>query len=108
MKVSHKLLKRKVKGFTLIEMVVVIAIIAMLILLIAPNLFSYRDKANNTANDAFIKTVQMQVDLYKDEYGKNITVSDMHDKNYLTDNQVKKIEANHITIKDGKVIAPKN
>lgn len=43
------------KGFTLMEMIIVIAIIAILIALIAPNLISYLDTANETKRAANAK-----------------------------------------------------
>lgn len=43
------------KGFTLMEMIIVIAIIAILIALIAPNLISYLDTANETKRTANAK-----------------------------------------------------
>lgn len=51
----------KNKGFTLIELVVVIAIIAVLITLIAPNLIGYMGQANETKGKAAAKSVYTAV-----------------------------------------------
>ena len=49
-KLKQFIIKNKqVKGFTLVEMVIVIAIIAMLILLIVPGLSKQKDRATKTA-----------------------------------------------------------
>ena len=44
------------KGFTLVELIIVIAIIAMLIAMIAPNLTSFLDTASETTMNANAKT----------------------------------------------------
>ena len=52
MKLSNK------KGFTLVEMIVVIAIIGILIALIAPNMVTLIQDATETVDDATAKTIQ--------------------------------------------------
>lgn len=90
---------RRQAGFTLIEMVVVIAIIVILILLIAPNLLEQKGRAENRTNDAFKTTLRTQVELYKDDEGKEPTsFEDLKSKKYLTEEQIKKAEAKKITI----------
>lgn len=53
------------KGFTLIEIMVVVIIIGVLTALIAPNIIGQSDKARITAAKADIHTIAMQLDLYK-------------------------------------------
>lgn len=57
-KMYEKLKKRKAnnKGFSLIEMIIVIAIMAILIAIIAPNLVTYLSSADSTKNAAAAKT----------------------------------------------------
>ena len=55
--------KRKQKAFTLMEMVVVVAIIAVLVLLISPNLWAQKESATKKADEAFMTTLQTQVEL---------------------------------------------
>lgn len=99
---------RRQEGFTLIEMVVVIAIIVILILLIVPNLIDQKRKADNKTNDAFKTTVQTQIELYKDEKGKNPTaLTELQEAGYLTSDQIKRAEEKKITIENGKVTNPK-
>jgi general secretion pathway protein G len=52
-------------GFTLIEIMVVVVIIGILVGLIAPNIISRGDEARITATRADIRTISMQLDLYK-------------------------------------------
>lgn len=55
---------RKNGGFTLIEMIIVIAIIAILIALIAPNMMKFLDTADQTKTDAAAKTLYTSAQTY--------------------------------------------
>lgn len=57
--------KRKMKGFTLIEMLIVIGIIAILILLFVPKLSQHQKSASETGNAAVVRVVKTQIELYK-------------------------------------------
>ena len=58
---------RQVKGFTLVEMVIVIAIIAMLILLIVPGLSRQKDRATSKTDEALRTTIETQRQLAEDK-----------------------------------------
>lgn len=95
---------RRQEGFTLIEMVVVIAIIVVLILIIAPNLIQQKGKAENRTNDAFKTTLQTQAELYEGEYDKKAdSFEELRDKGYLTERQMAK--SKNYSISDGEVSA---
>lgn len=94
-------LNKKAKGFTLIEMVIVVAIIAMLILLIAPNLIQQKDKAQSTSDRAFKTTLQMQIDLSDKKIN---SWEEAEKEKLLSSEQAKKAEAGY-TISNGKVAA---
>lgn len=102
---------RQQKGFTLIEMVVVIAIIVLLVLIIAPNLMQQKSNAENRTSDAFKSTLQTQVELYKDEKkldnNDSVTFEEMEKDGYLTKDQLKKSEKYSFD-KDGSVVAKSN
>ena len=71
-----KKLKEK-KGFTLIEMIIVIAIIAIVIALIAPNLQKYLNTAKQTTANAGAKTIYTSANSYLVElYTEGTVVGD--------------------------------
>ena len=63
------------KGFTLVEMLVVLGIICVLALIITPAIISYRNKANNEYNDK-LKDNYNNLKLYRSKrYGdKYVTI----------------------------------
>src|SRR5699024_11473826 len=60
------------KGFTLIEMLVVLLIITVLILLIVPNLESKTGDMHDDGCDALFVTVQAQADMYELDKGSKV------------------------------------
>lgn len=72
------------KGFTLIEMLIVIFIIAILLLLIIPNITKNLDTAKDKSSEAYVKTVQSQITAYEiNENDSNVTFQKLVDKGYL-------------------------
>ncbi len=63
-KIKEKCLKAKVKAFTLVEMLVVLLIISVLLLLFVPNLTKQKDSVTKTGNQAIVKVVESQKELY--------------------------------------------
>ena len=57
--------KKKVSGFTLLEMLVVLLIIGVLILLFVPNLTKHRETISDTEKEAITKVVETQWELYR-------------------------------------------
>lgn len=98
-----KILKsRKLKSFTLLEMVIVVSIIAMLTLLIIPNVVSQRDRAESRSDKAFIQTIQTQVELV-DNPADKASFETLHTKKYITDDQYQKLTEGNYSYHDGIV-----
>lgn len=95
-----KIKKRFRSGFTLIEMVFVIFIIALLLLIVIPNIAQQKDHAANKTDEAFITTLQGQVDLYD---GGKPSLDDLLKGHYISDKQLKHAEEKGITINNGIV-----
>jgi len=60
----QKLTKRNQEGFTLIELMIVIAIIGILAAIAIPNFISYRRRAYNSAANADIKNLYTSAQAY--------------------------------------------
>lgn len=61
-------LKKKIKGFTLIEMAIVLFIISLLILIIIPNINHQRKNAVNVNSNAMRTELRTQSQLYLSEH----------------------------------------
>lgn len=59
-------MKNNTQGFTLIELLIVIAIIGILAAVLIPNLLGARNKANDSATQAFIRSVVTGVETARD------------------------------------------
>ncbi|MBF0709771.1 MULTISPECIES: competence type IV pilus major pilin ComGC [unclassified Gemella] len=72
------------KGFTLIEMLIVIFIIAILLVLIVPNISKNLDSAKDKSSEAYVKTVQSQITAYElNEGDSNVTFDKLVSRGYL-------------------------
>lgn len=117
-KMRKKILQRlrERKGFTLIEMIIVIAIIAILIALIAPNLQKFLKTAKETRANADAKTLYTSASTYLvEQYTKGKTVANgtwtqgsMPDNfldEYFNENEIKSGVAFTVEVKDGAVVS---
>lgn len=68
-------LRRSKKGFTVVELVIVIAVIAVLAAILIPTFISLNNKANKAADDALVKNLNTALSAHADE-GKNATMYD--------------------------------
>jgi competence protein ComGC len=75
------------KGFTLIEMMIVLLIISVLILIAIPNVTKHSKSIDEKGCAAYVKMVQGQVEAYKmDEKKLPTSLDDLTDKEYLPGN----------------------
>ena len=84
-----KLLVKKQKGFTLVEMLVVLGIISILLLLFVPNLSKQKEVVKETGNEAVVKVVESQKNIYELKYGETPSTSELVSKGYITTEQAK-------------------
>ncbi|WP_163969990.1 competence type IV pilus major pilin ComGC [Oceanobacillus halotolerans] len=92
------------KGFTLIEMLVVLMIISVLILLIIPNLGEKSESVNEQGCDALVSVVQAQADAYYLEEGNYPTdLATLEGDNYITEDQKTCPDGSTILINSGTV-----
>lgn len=87
------------EGFTLLEMLIVLFILGLLLLVIIPNVTKHQDSAESKGEDAFVSTVQTQVDLYKLDTGSS--PADFGELG-LNQNQLERAQTD-LKLTDGKV-----
>lgn len=86
-------------------MSIVLFIIALLVLIILPNLGSERQHATRVHEDAMVNVVQTQIDLYENNTGKEVTsYADLEQSDYLTKAQVEKAQKEQIAIQGGRAV----
>ena len=77
------------KGFTLLEMVVVVMIIAVLFLLTIPNVSKVMDSVDDNACDALTRVVDSAIVQYKLTYGQYpASINDLVSAGFISDDQV--------------------
>lgn len=79
--------KKKLKGFTLLEMMVVLFVISILLLLFVPNIMKQKDSAKNKSDESIVKVVETQMEVYELETGNRPTLEELADGGYITDKQ---------------------
>lgn len=82
-----KRIKYDRKGFTLLEMLVVLFIISVLLLLFIPNLSRHRQEIEKKEQEGIVRVVETQQELYQLEYGKSAEISELVEAKYLTEAQ---------------------
>ncbi|NBJ71673.1 MULTISPECIES: competence type IV pilus major pilin ComGC [Clostridia] len=78
---------KKNEAFTLIEMLIVLMIIAILIILIVPNLGKRSQEVNSKGCEALVAVVQAQVDAYYAEHSRFPTSLNALVPEYLNEEQ---------------------
>lgn len=86
---GRKLWQKKQKAFTLIEMLIVLAIISILILLFVPNLIKEKAQVQKTGEAAVVKVVESQAQLYElDHDNDKPNLSELLSAGMITKKQV--------------------
>lgn len=96
----------KGKGFTLLEMIVVVIIISILFLLTIPNVQKVMTSVEGVGCDALTKVVDAAIVEFKLDYGEYpANVNDLVNGGYLTSDQTKCSNGQAIVISDGHAYA---
>lgn len=76
------------KGFTLIEMMVVLLIISVLLIITIPNIAKHNASINDKGCKAYLKMVEAQVQAFHIEYKEYPTnIQELEDKGYLKEGE---------------------
>ncbi len=78
-----------VKAFTLLEMLLVLLIISVLMLLFIPNLSKQKDKVRDAGNEAVVKVVENQAELFELNQNSKATLGQLIQEGQHNANQVK-------------------
>lgn len=95
------------KGFTLVEMLIVLLIISVLIVITIPNVSKHFASIDDKGCKAFVSMVQGQVEAYKIDHMTFPTIDQLVEKEYLLENETKCPNGQALEIKDGRVSAIK-
>jgi prepilin-type N-terminal cleavage/methylation domain-containing protein len=78
-------LKEKEKGFTLIEMMIVLLVISILIIITIPNMTKQQGMIRNKGCDAYMNMVVAQMEAYKMETSSTInpTIEELESEGYI-------------------------
>ncbi|EGO9010700.1 TPA: prepilin-type N-terminal cleavage/methylation domain-containing protein [Enterococcus faecalis] len=82
--------KQKYAGFTLLEMLIVLLIISVLILLFVPNLAKHKETVDKKSNEAIVKIVESQIELYTLEKNRTPSLNELVNEGYITKEQLDK------------------
>lgn len=93
------------KGFTLIEMLIVLLIISVLILVTIPNVTKHFGTVDDKGCDAYMAMVQGQVQSFKIDENKYPKVEDLQVKEYLGEGDVACPNGDPIEISDTGVVS---
>ena len=93
------------KGFTLLEMVVVVIIISVLMLLTIPNVSKVINSVDSKACDALTKVVDSAIAQFKLDYGTYPnSINDLINGGYLDDSQSQCSNGESLSIVDGHCV----
>lgn len=95
------------KGFTLLEMIVVLSVITVVFLLTLPNIQQKRVIINEKGCSALVEVVNAQILLYQLEEGvSDVSIDDLIEKGYLKAAQSVCPTGERIEIQNGQAVLP--
>ncbi|MDX8359610.1 competence type IV pilus major pilin ComGC [Cytobacillus sp. IB215316] len=74
------------RGFTLIEMLIVLMVISVLLIITIPNITKHSKVINEKGCNALINMVQAQVKAYEIEHETIPTITELLEEGYITTN----------------------
>lgn len=93
----------KVKGFTVLEMMIVMLVISVVLVLTLPNISQKRNSINRKGCEALKEVVNSQILLYEIDHGtKEVTMDELIAQGYLKESQRTCPGGAKIWIEDGQ------
>lgn len=72
------------KGFTLVEMMIVMLVISVLLIVTIPNVAKHNENINEKGCEAFVRMVEAQVQSYEIKHNKVPTLGELKTGGYLS------------------------
>lgn len=96
------------RAFTLLEMIVVLFVVAILMLLVVPNMSDKRDRIDKQGTQALASVIQTQAALYAlENKDKGVSLDALLAGGYLSAKQVQEAQERSISLSgDGRVSYP--
>lgn len=85
-------MKKKLSGFTLLEMLVVLFVISLLLLLFVPKLISQKESASKKSDAAIAKVVETQIEVFELDKGHKPSENELISGGYVKKEQYEAYE----------------
>lgn len=93
----------KSKGFTMLEMLVVLSVVALLFTLTLPNIQKRMNTVREKGCDALVEVVNTNILQYELDTGEVVdSIDTLVDEGYLKESQTKCMDGTEIIINDGQ------
>lgn len=79
--------RKTVKAFTLVEMLLVLAVVSVLLLLFVPNLSKQKESIDTAGGRALVKVVESQAELYELKHGGTASLEAMVSDKFISREQ---------------------
>jgi len=79
-------IKLKQRGFTIVELLIVIVVIGILAALVVTTFTGIQQKARNTERETDVKAIHAQLEAYYAQNGKYPTLANLNDTTFRSDN----------------------
>lgn len=105
-RVSHKKWKLNNKGFTLVEMILVLFVISVLLILVIPNVVQQKKKIDNQGTEALMTVIETQIELFllEKEPGIEVSFASLKADNYLKQKQIDNAINKGLAIENNQVV----
>lgn len=91
------------KGFTLVEMMIVLLIISVLLLITIPNIARHTATIDSKGCEAYQKMITAQIESYKLEFKQIPTLTDLNTEGFIEETTLTCPSGQELVITDGVV-----
>ncbi len=92
------------KGFTVLEMILVLSVITVIVLLTVPNIAQKKKVINDVGCKGLIQVVNAQILIYELDGKKAVDIQQLVDEGLINENQKNCPDGTKIIIQDGQAV----